>query len=178
MERLAGSIWKLRSDGGFTIIEIIVVLVLIGIFTAVAVIQHANTDPTLLAQSQVLESHIRYIQMRSMNSDTSLGLHFDPNGTYYELYAGNIADVISIPGISEKRLSLGEMGITVQWAIEKGPGLSSTEFQLSFDSWGRPYLNDVLAAGDITIRLTQNGGIARQLLVRKNTGFVQSMLPG
>jgi len=60
---------------GFTMIEVIVTLVLIAILGAVVVSRYVGTaDVDLTAQREVLKSHIRYVQSRSMNSNTIWGI--------------------------------------------------------------------------------------------------------
>ncbi|NCC26075.1 MAG: prepilin-type N-terminal cleavage/methylation domain-containing protein, partial [Deltaproteobacteria bacterium] len=51
-----------RHAFGFTMIEIISVLVLLGILAAVAVIRSGGPDTTVRANADILSSHLRYAQ--------------------------------------------------------------------------------------------------------------------
>lgn len=166
-----------KNNGGFTLFEVVMVLVLIGIFTTVAIVQHAETDPSLIVQVQVLKSHIRYAQMRSMNSDTGWGIQYihgaNPGDPYYELDYGDPSNrrIAALPGETDLRVALGSMDIAIVAAI--GGNLHpSSDFRLSFDSWGRPSIDGDLPSGDIILRLTKPGHDDEQLTVTRNTGFI------
>ncbi len=165
---------KSKDNGGFTLFEVVVVLVLIGIFTTVAIVQNANTDPSLIVQSQVLQAHIRYAQMRSMNSDVRWGIEYYHSGSFYELYSGSPGNIATLPGESDNRVRLGNMGIAIRSAVGT-TSPSDRDFQLSFDSWGQPYWPDTLTLTTdlITLSLSKTGHSDEQLTITQHTGFVQ-----
>ena len=61
---------------GFTLLEILIVLILVSIFVTLAVVQHSTSDATLVAQCEVLKSHLRYAQTRSIDTDVHWGIYY------------------------------------------------------------------------------------------------------
>jgi len=151
--------------GGFTFLEVILVLLFISIFATVAVLRQPPTDVALQVRSEVLKAHIRYAQGRAMNTDTAWGLRYDDNMNTYWLFSGDNPDD---PG--NRRLLPGENDTTVR--IEQGIVLDHGGFTLSFDTWGRPGSGGSLLSSALPITLSKNGQSTR-LTIIPNTGFVQ-----
>ncbi len=171
---------RIHTKGGFTLLEILSVLALIAVFTVLAIVQHATSDATLVAQRHVLASHIRYAQMRAMNTDTNWGLFYNFNGAdpadcYYLLYRGtNTADIAQLPGESRDRVYTGSMGIRIASATGAVSPVERS-FELRFDSWGQPrsFIAGSWHTDTLTLRLTKSGQTPKNLVIIKNTGFVQ-----
>ena len=169
-----------KKKDGFTLLEIISVLALISIFTVLVIVQHSASDAGLVSQVQVLASHIRYAQMRAMNTDTSFGIYYkfngaDPSDCYYLLYRGtNTADIAQLPGESQDRVYIGRMGITIASAIGAGSPAAGS-FELQFDSWGQPrsFVASSWHTDTLTLRLTKPGQTPKNLVITRNTGFIQ-----
>jgi MSHA pilin protein MshC len=166
-----------RFDG-FTLLEILVVMVLIGIFVILALVQHSTSDASLKAQTLVLKSHLRYAQMRSINSDARWGIYYhhnsaDPGDCYYLLFRDSIGDVEQLPGETDDRVRLGEMGITISSAVAPAVPVSQS-FQIAYDDWGRPgsVELDPSGPGSYTIALTKSGHDDEQFVITQNTGFI------
>lgn len=159
---------------GFTMLEILAVMVLIGIFVVLALIQHSTSDASLKAQAQVLKSHLRYAQMRSINSDTRWGIYYkdstDPEECYYLLFRNSTSNVEQLPGETDDRVRLGKMGITILSAVTPAEP-ESRSFRVAFDDWGRPSSGE-LGAGSYTITLTKSGHDDAQFVITQNTGFI------
>lgn len=51
---------------GFTLIETVVVLVLLGVFSAVAAVLYDNGNADAVAEAEIFKSHLRYAQLRAM----------------------------------------------------------------------------------------------------------------
>jgi prepilin-type N-terminal cleavage/methylation domain-containing protein len=123
-----------KNDRGFTLIEIIAVLVIIGIVVAVAVGSVMSTaDTNRISQASVVKNHIRYAQSIAMKRATIdvpvWGIRCD--GAAYWLF-NNItpdtpANQMIIPGEDNVQISLANKKITL------------SAFSVFFDGNGRPY---------------------------------------
>ncbi len=137
---------KQGLSAGFTFIEIIVVLLIIGVLGAVALRHSFNYKADLVGAAEVVKGHLRYAQVRAINSDLKWGINFA--GSTYSLQdengvAGNLP---------------GDLPQNVSYTATINP--------VMFDSDGSP------GATSITITLTK-GSDSRTLTIIKNTGFVQ-----
>lgn len=167
------------KDDGFTLLEILIVLVLIGIFVTLAVVRHSTSDVTLIAQTEVLKSQLRYAQSRSIDSDVQWGIYYhyngaDPTDSYYLLFnGGDITNIRHLPGETHDRVYLGDMAISLGASIGSNPPTPRT-FQIGFDSWGSPASPqlDPSGPGSYTLELTKPGHTAQQFVVTQNTGFI------
>ena len=132
----------------------IAVLIIISIVGVIVATRLWNTGAELVAQTDVIKTHLRYAQSRAMSSNVIWGIVF--NGNTYALFQnGNTSDTVLLPGETSKTLNLP-------------PGVSITGVVVSFDSWGRPY-ND--AAGTSA---HPGGAIAGlSIIITKNTGFIE-----
>ena len=156
---------KKKNNEGFTLLEVILILILISIFAAVAVIRQPSTDLTLQAQNEVLKAHIRYAQNRAMNTNEIWGLDFDTENAVYRLFK-------QAPGTANWRLLPGEADMAVDLSI-KGIVIGLDASTLSFDTWGRPYSdNTLITSGPFLISLSKNGQ-TQSLSLTRNTGFIQ-----
>lgn len=150
------------SSDGFTLIELITVLLIIGILSAVIVSRSGTLNTDLAARSSELRSQLRYLQLMAMkNSTTYLALKSD-GGSYWAYNSANSSKRIPLPGESSSTVSLADKGIT-----------SLNAFTISFDAYGIPYTGEpqVKLANNATITLTI-GGQNATLIVVPETGFV------
>ncbi|MEW6332818.1 MAG: type II secretion system protein [Thermodesulfobacteriota bacterium] len=122
--------FKPQTAGGFTAIEIIAILVVVGIL-AVIVISRAMSGATAsrVAQESVLKTHIRFAQATSMKQGALWGIKSD--GTDYWLFRNNNPDAVAnqqpLPGESNVKIRLADRQIAVN------------AFTVFFDAIGRPY---------------------------------------
>ena len=149
------------GKGGFTMIEAIVVLVILGIFAAVVAVRMSGTGAyDLASQVEVVKGHLRYAQTRAMNSNLVVwGIYFtDP--THYYLFQG--------AGSTTPVLLPGEDSATIDLPAKKS-GLTITPVRITFNEFGSPCdaSGTPLTAADATV--TTNGGT---ITVTKNTGFI------
>ena len=153
---------RLRNHSGFSFFEVIIVIVLIGVFAVIAIIRHKHSDPTLMAQVQVLTAHIRYAQMRSMNNDTIWGIKYSvADEKSYWLYQRPDSNTkIVLPGEIQDHVPLAPLGIDI----------SQGSFTLEFDSWGSPS-SSLAGSGTLLLTLTKSDE-SEQLIVTQNTGFI------
>lgn len=150
------------KERGFTMLEIIAVLVLLGILSAMAIGKVGGTRGEARAVADTLKTHLRQAQIRAMHSDTSWGIR--STGSAYWLFSdGNTAN---------KAIFLGENADTVSLTA----GVGVTSFTLSFDDWGAPYNGDdpdtgALLATPMSITVSDSSDTAT-ITVTPNTGFI------
>ncbi len=152
---------KARSRAaGFTIIEVIAVLIVLGIITAVAVSRLTSAATyTLTAETDILKNHLRFAQIRAMNDEVVWGIHF-PTATSYVLQKNRAPAPISLPNDSSNTHSF------------PGGSYNTESPQVTFNNWGIPVDHNGLAlTANITITLNQ-GGASQTVTVTKNTGFI------
>jgi len=150
---------------GFTMLEVIAVLLIIGIIGALVISRATSTSTfSLKSQADVIRTHLRYAQNRSMNTSSIFGIQFSSSTTYSLLAAGN-AQIIP-----------GEDAVVVNIAT-KSPGMTiatATPMEVSFDSLGRPYTDaagTTLQSGNRTINLSL-AGQTETITITPNTGFI------
>jgi prepilin-type N-terminal cleavage/methylation domain-containing protein len=165
----------LRSPEGFTLIEIVVVLILMSIIAATVLGRSITTEEIdLNAQTDRIANHIRYAQATAMKrTDTVWGIKSDATAKKYWLFSGTSPDTGEdpLPGISYEagvyRVDLAELGVDL------------SEFTLIFDRIGKPYTIDasstppvVALENPLSINITNNAG-TRSLTVIPETGLIQ-----
>lgn len=149
------------EDRGFTLIEVLSALVVIGIISAIALSRIGNSSAEVNAAGEVVKSHLRYAQLRAMNSESVWGISCD--GTDYWLFMdGNAANHAKLPGEDSDPVSLSDKNINM------------AAFTLSFDSWGRPYTNASAtgASSGMAIAITSPGASSVGITVTQETGFI------
>ena len=153
------------NSSGFTLLEVILVLVLMSIFATIAVSRQHISDVSVQAASEVLKSHIRYAQMRSMNTSTPWGIHYDNGTNAYWLFRQTSGERRTLPGETRDSVDLAADGV----AITQGT------FTLSFDTWGEPTISDAqfqFQQRKAVITLAK-GADTRDITITANTGFLQ-----
>jgi MSHA pilin protein MshC len=150
-----------RVQNGATLIEIIAVLVILGIVTAVLVshVSDVSQYQTQVA-ADILKEHIRYTQLNAMQYGAIFGIK--NSGGHYWMFLGTNPELAI-----NRRYFPGENGITVD--------IGSTDpFTLFFDAYGRPYTAYVSAATNSPLTATQNITVgAKTLQVHAKTGYLQ-----
>ncbi|MCX7121087.1 MAG: type II secretion system protein [Gammaproteobacteria bacterium] len=151
-----------KKQSGFTIAELIVVIVLISIMAAIAVPRWA-TSPNLDAQTQQLLSDLRYTQMLAMTHGQRFRLNFTLPSSYGTTnLAGTAVPNISTGGNTVALIT----GITIT-------GLTNLPSNLvAFDERGIPYSDSAATtplAANATITLSYNG-ITRSIVITQQTG--------
>ena len=164
---------RICKQSGFTIMEIIVVLIVMSIITAFSISRGLNPENKLSIQTEVLKTHLRHAQSRALNSTIPWGIRTNAGGDVYWLFRYQDPTVITVnlPGESNSTISLASEGITISAGT------------YSFDSRGRPYYTDETgepaAAGtaltdlgsDQAITLTKAS--ANEIItITKSTGFI------
>ena len=149
-----------QKNAGFTLVEFIAVLMIMGILSVIIVSRWTLSDTELIGQIEVIKSHLRYAQFRAMSSSSNWYVHFETTPAQYTLYkAGDGSKYF--PGETDYNMAL-ESGISL-----------SVETYVLFDDLGRPYPNNTGASGtqqtaERTIITSSAGNIA----IKPETGFI------
>ena len=163
----------LKKNSGFTILEVVAVLVILGIISALAVstisinIDDVKRDEEL----NVLKAHLRYAQARAMNSDSKWGIKF---GTviiegesvkgYWLFNESDENTKIRLPG-EEKKVEAEDKFVT----ISNLSIISIIDFVI-FNTLGSPVvLDDDENWVSIGIIINTSGG---DITITANTGFI------
>jgi len=149
-----------NNNPGFTILEIVAVLLIIGIIAAIAIGRAFLMNPDLMTRTEVIETHLRYAQTRAMNTNSVWGIRFDGD-EYWRFNDGDINNRMILPGESSN-------SITLPSGMTAGTGI------VSFDGWGRPCTDaagTVIQVGDRVITVAY-GGDSRDVTITQNTGFI------
>ncbi len=159
--------YQSRDQMGFTPLEVLVVLIIIGIISVMVIGRSDIGQTDLLAQTEVIKSHIRYAQSLSMNSDRIWGINCDATGQSYWLFVDGDPDNTSnqrkLPGEESKVVDLTPFKLTLSAAT------------LSFDNRGRPCDDNSGTqpiGNDLLLTLSAGGGANTTIRVTRNTGFI------
>lgn len=145
---------RLKNQHGFTFIELISVLVIIGIVSVVLIARMGGTrDYDLNTQLEAVKAHMRLAQSMAMGLNASYGINFNSQTTYYLFKADAPATPIAMAG---------ETGATVDLNAKKSDlRITSAPQVITFDAYGSP--------GTASITVTTNGG---NMIITKNTGYI------
>ena len=160
MKRRASSY---RHRSGFTLIEVVAVVLLLGILATGVLSVLPRSDAALATEADRLRSHLRYAQIRAQADTHQWRLAFLDAQTY-ELGpvvipgAGFTPSIVPGTGATQRTMTDG---------VTTDPGTV-----IRFDSWGRP-LNDAGTplGADRTITLTE-GGRNATVTIHAETGLI------
>lgn len=161
---------------GFTMIELAVVLIVLGIITVAVASRYIPLANELMAEVDGLKASLSFAQIQSMDDDTpgiKWGLHF-PDSSTYRLYKNNSdasSTMIPVKGSSgdPETGACAKNCHELQGNVQMSSGVGTT---INFDRWGRP-LDGLgnLRTEDTSLELVQ-GAEKRLITIRKNTGYV------
>lgn len=149
-------------SGGFTLIEVITVLIIIGILSAAIFSRGPSLNSDLSARMSEVRAQLRYLQLMAMKTGTTyLALKSDGATSYWAYNSVNASSYLALPGETSKTISLAAKNITM------------SSFIISFDQFGIPYKDDPPAklTANATITITA-GGQSGTLNIVPETGFV------
>lgn len=151
---------KPLSGKGFTLLEFVTVVVILGILATIAVATWPGDTLSLNALTKQVARDIQYTQALSINTNTRFcRINFSVN-SYSISNAGNTNNPPIWPG----SIPLGQ-GIT----------MSSSQSFIVFDSLGTPYSDASFTtpiASNVTITLTAPSGSTQTITVSPQTGHV------
>jgi len=159
-----------RNNRGFTIIEIVVVLIILAILTATVTSRYISISTDVPNEREILKSSLRFAQTKALNDaidDNTWGISFTSGGSSYTLVYIDIAS-----GVTTSPINLpGECGTDrftcISSATHNLPAdMTITGSAVNFDKWGSPGAND---AG---IVLKKGGSAVVTVKVTKNTGYI------
>ncbi len=156
-----------RNNRGFTIIEIVVVLVLISIIAAAVFRRSISTDQmNFMSQFDKIQNQARYPQSMAMKRGEWWG--FSCNSSDYWIFTGTnetiVANRRTLPGQQQTLISLNDLGVNMD------------AFTVIFDRYGRPYSPDwatPLASPGLTITLDDSGSESRSFAIVPETGLIR-----
>jgi prepilin-type N-terminal cleavage/methylation domain-containing protein len=156
-----------RNHRGFTIIEIVVVLVLISIIAAAAFRRSITTDQmNFVSQYDKIQNQVRYPQSMAMKRSEWWGISCDTNN--YWIFTGTnestVANHRQLPGQPNTLISLNDLGINM------------SGFTVFFDEYGRPYdsvWTVPLVPPALTVNLDDGGSGSRSFTIEPETGLVK-----
>jgi prepilin-type N-terminal cleavage/methylation domain-containing protein len=165
-----------KYQSGFTLIEVIAILIILGILAAVVFSRSTNMEASLYSETEVIKTHLRYAQTQAMNktdatTSTSPVLFWgiECDGTDYWLFK-----VVS--GVNQIRVlpdnAADNTTKKVALATKK---VALSPFIISFDGRGVPYstASRVLLAADLPITVTSTVSSAtKPITITPLTGYI------
>ena len=143
------------TAAGFTLLEVVAVLILLGIVAAVVAASSGTADTKVAAAAALMKSHLRFAQVRAMNDTATWGIAL--GGTSYTLQENGATAATNLPGTDSPTMVLAN-------GLSLSVNPSSTT-AVTFDAWGSP--------GDTTISITVSDGTnSRTITVTRKTGFI------
>jgi prepilin-type N-terminal cleavage/methylation domain-containing protein len=153
-----------RNNHGFTLIEIIAVLVLMSIIATGVLVRSINTDQIdLTAQVAKIRNHIRYAQAMAMKRSEIWGINCVAEE--YWLFQDSTSDQVQLPGEQVDTISLADFGVSIK-----------DDFSVYFDKYGRPYISysDTPVSVDNPLPITISGESGSVTLsVTPETGLIK-----
>ena len=168
----------LKGSKGFTLLEIILVMVIIVIVSAVIITRARDLSTGLISQTDIMKTHLRYAQTLAMSAGGSdvFGIKCDAAPNEYWLFQGidpesnilKLTDDASYDSNSDDKLELARKNI------------QTGTFTVFFDGRGIPYSaytdesNNTPLSPDMTISITPLGGgsSSRTITITELTGFI------
>jgi MSHA pilin protein MshC len=151
-----------KHTAGATLLELMTVLFIIGIITAVVIGRSDMGNAELLAQAEAIKAHIRYAQTRSMDSNRRWGIRVADTGQTYWMFVDAEANRRILPGEASDTVDLADNGLTL------------TPARLSFNDRGQPCSDDsgtLLLTSHLDLSLSA-GADSTTIRIVRNTGFI------
>lgn len=146
---------RLKNSSGFTLIEVIAVLIILAIITAVAVSRGMSTQNDLIQQVDIVKTHLRFAQLKALNDDVNTWSITFTTGSYSlscTVGTNSTCPSSSLPSESSSSHSFPS-------------GVTATSATVTFDRWGSP------GGSAASINLTQ-GSQTITITVAANTGYI------
>jgi len=154
-----------RGDDGFTLIEVLVVMVVMGVLMAIAIPSwsHYQNKQNYLGSAQLVVSEMRRIQLQAVAQETTYRVDFTVGGKTFKVYqltdatAGTytLTQTVSLPGSA---------------ATFASPAFTMKDGTASTSAWF--YARGTASDGTVTLTRTNTGGHAYVINVEGLTGRV------
>ena len=160
--------YGIRNCGGFTLIELITVLFIVGVIAAVAASATFFRKDTieLGPQVELFKGHLRYAQAMAMQSDKNWGIYIIDGSTYCLFKDQSTDNRVLLPGENSLTYPPPDSGFSI------GPVLTIVSFS---SGWGIPSTSasgSPAATDDITLTMTKGSEPPANIKITKNTGFI------
>jgi len=169
---------------GFTMIEMVAVLIVMAIVGVLVVSRYTMGSEQLIAETDALKSSLRYAQIQSMKDETDTdtvkwGIHLSSDGGSYILYKNNVPAIdgssnpilipVKLPDAAKDPPPVNRH--CLQEGVQIKSGQNTT---INFDKWGRPVdaSGTPLTADIENVILSQRGNDADPIIVTRNTGYI------
>lgn len=160
----------IQNRQGFTLLEIIMVLVVIGILSAYVAITSIGIINTTNEQSELsqVKAHLKYAQGRAINSNSIWGIHFS-GGNYALFQYTTSATFRFFPGMEKPIASPTENDCK----IPMPKSLTTYTHYIWFDLWGRAYENaTTLNPTGATPIAVNTKFLSDKITIEANTGYI------
>lgn len=167
---------RFNAQGGFTLFEVITVLLILGILSAIVINRWTNLDVEVYTGMDALKTHLRYAQTQAMNRDpnssgnTVMGITYDSSANQYWLFRGtNTSDILLLP--DDAQFATADRKINLNLKKIKLTG----NFPIYFDDRGIPYSsypNTPLASAQTISVSGISGSPSLNVTITSRTGFV------
>ncbi|MBU0769584.1 MAG: prepilin-type N-terminal cleavage/methylation domain-containing protein [Proteobacteria bacterium] len=155
-----------KNNQGFSLFELIAVLLIISVVSIVVVSRWAGSANVLIGQIDIIKAHLRYAQSKAMSTSSNWYVHFEisPSPGQYTLY--NSAGV--------KQYFPRELKKEYEYSVDLKQGITlDADTYILFDRLGRPYLNNTGADGtQLTEVKTIVSASVGNVEIRPETGFI------
>jgi len=150
-----------KHPGGFTAIEIIAVMVIIGVVAAVVVSRMMSPSSFgVVSEADILKGHLRYAQYRAMSHTEKWGISFSTDSYSLDPPTDTPSNLPNEDSSTHKLSSR----ITVSSSEESGG-------TVYFNEWGNPVTGSGSLLPETTISLN-DGSNTRTVTITQNTGFI------
>lgn len=156
---------------GFTMIEVVVVLILLAILVSTVAIRFSSINSDIPNQIEILKSSLRFAQIKALNDtvDTEKwGIYFQNNYSYTLVFTkdGVTTSPVNLPGeCGNNPLGCTQTPThTLPSGMTISTGVGTT---VAFDRWGSP------GTSSISIALSKGSEPPGAITITKNTGYIQ-----
>ncbi len=146
----------MKRNSGFTLLEIIAVLVVLAVITAVAASRLAGTNEvSAQAEMDILKGHLRFAQYRAMNDISPVRWGIQINGQTYTLVRNSSGDGTTLDSPSDLP---GSSSATYTFSGSITASVTGSN-PILFNDWGSPGTTaTTVNVGGKTITITANTG--------------------